>query len=147
MRSGSTGSPGEMVDSNVFVYAADPGAGDRRTRSLALIDDLRRRGALVVSAQVLNEVYSAVTRPGRPPCLPHTDARQFVEDIAAAALVVPLTAAVTLRALDAVERHQMSWWDALIWAAAREGGVSVIHTEGLPGLPEIEGVRNLNPFP
>ena len=46
----------------------------------------------------------------------------------------------------AVSRHRLSFWDALIWAAARENGVTVIYTEDTPGAGEIEGVRYINPF-
>ena len=42
--------------------------------------------------------------------------------------------------------NHASWWDALVWAVARENGVGLIYTEGMPGAAEIEGVRYVNPF-
>jgi predicted nucleic acid-binding protein len=60
--------------------------------------------------------------------------------------VLPLTPAVTFRALDAVPRHGLSFWDALIWAAAKENGISVIHTEDFQDGRDIEGVQFRNPF-
>lgn len=53
---------------------------------------------------------------------------------------------VTLRAVDAVAAHGLSFWDALIWAAARENGVGTIATEEFQHGREIEGVRFVNPF-
>jgi predicted nucleic acid-binding protein len=146
MRSGSNVPTGELVDSNVFVYAADSAAGERNTRSLALIQDLKDRGDLVVSTQVLHEVYVAITRPNRPPSLPHPKAEALVRDIADAATVLPLTRIVTFRALRGVARHRMSLWDALIWATALENGIAVVHTEDIQSAPEIDGVRYRNPF-
>jgi predicted nucleic acid-binding protein len=146
MRSGSTGSPGEIVDTNVFIYAADPAAGEKRTRSLALVRDLKNRGALVVTSQVLNEIYSVATRPHKPPALSHDEAGDLIRDLAGTSVVLPLTASETLLALDAVGRHGMSFWDALIWATAKARGISTIHTEDVPGAPEIDGVRYHNPF-
>ncbi len=43
-------------------------------------------------------------------------------------------------------QHQIAIWDALIWAVARENGISLIYTEDVPGQPEIEGVGYINPF-
>jgi predicted nucleic acid-binding protein len=60
--------------------------------------------------------------------------------------VVPLNVAVTLRALDGMPRHGFSFWDALIWAAARENGVSLIYTEDFQHGRDIEGVGVINPF-
>src|SRR5205085_3163213 len=73
----------------------------------------------------LHDALPISTPPNRSPSLSHEDARALVEGIAASAIVLPLTAAVTLRALDAVPRYGLSFWDALIWAAAKENGVSV----------------------
>jgi predicted nucleic acid-binding protein len=99
-----------------------------------------------VSVQVLNEFYAVATRPNKPPSLSHEEAAQTVRDIAAACHVLPLTSAVTFRALDAVPRHGLSFWDALIWAAAKENGIAIIYTEDYQHEREVEGVRFQNPF-
>jgi predicted nucleic acid-binding protein len=146
MRNGSTDSAGEMVDTNLLVYAADATAGDRHGACVALIASLQSRQRLVVSTQVLNELYVTLTRVHRGPALTHAQASALVEKVAAAAAVVPLTASVTLRALEGVSQYQLAFWDALIWAAAREAGVTVVHTEDLPSAPVIEGVEFRSPF-
>ncbi len=135
-----------MVDSNVIIYAYDPTDSAKQTRAQTLIADLIEQDNLTVSAQVLNEFYNAATRPNKPPSLSHERATEIVENIAAASLVLPLTAAVTLRAIHAMPRYNMSLWDALIWAAARENDIKVIYTEDTQSAPEIEGVRYINPF-
>jgi predicted nucleic acid-binding protein len=143
---GSTASTRKMVDTNVLVYASDPAAGDKQTRAVDLIRKLSEDGQLAVSVQVLNEFYNVATRPNKPPSLTHEDARQVVQDIANVSEVLPLTSAVTFRALDAIPRHGLSFWDALIWAAARENGIAVIYTEDFQHGRDVEGVRFLNPF-
>ncbi len=45
-----------------------------------------------------------------------------------------------------MEQHQMSFWDAQIWATARLNQIGRIITEDLPGTDYIEGVRYINPF-
>ncbi len=135
-----------LVDTNIFIYAADPAAGDKHHHAFGLIEQLTRRGDLVVSVQVLNEFYHASTRPNKPPSLTHEEASQTIQDLASSVQVLTLTVSMTLRALDAIPRHCLSLWDALIWAAARENGVRLIYSEDFQHGREIEGVRIVNPF-
>ena len=135
-----------LVDTNIIFYSADPAAGERREVALRLIETLRSRRELVVSTQVLNEFYNAATRARKQLCLPHSDAVRIVTDLAQAAEVLPLDASVTLRALDAMPRHGFSFWDALIWAAAKENGVAIVYTEDFQHGRDVEGVRIVNPF-
>jgi predicted nucleic acid-binding protein len=135
-----------LVDTNIFIYAADPEAGDKHARANSLVHELMSQRRLVVSTQVLNEFYYVATRPGKPPSLTHEEARQLVQDLATGAEVLPLSASITLRALDAMPRHGLSFWDALIWAAAREKGIPVLYTEDFQHGRDVEGVRIVNPF-
>jgi len=40
----------------------------------------------------------------------------------------------------------LSFWDALIWAAAKEDGVAELYSEDFQNGREIEGLRFINPF-
>jgi predicted nucleic acid-binding protein len=146
MQSASTESPEELIDTNVLLYAYDPSEPSKHAKAIRLIEDLSLQGRLVVSVQVLNEFFVRAIRPGRAPGLSAERARGVVERIIRSARVLPLTAETTTLALEGVARHQLSFWDALIWAATRENGITLVHTEDLPSAPEIEGVRFSNPF-
>jgi predicted nucleic acid-binding protein len=135
-----------FVDTNVLVYSADPDAGAKHDAALALLELLRDSGSLVVSVQVLNEFYSVATRPMKPPALSHTVASEMVYLLASAATVVPLTASLTFLALDAMPNYGFSFWDALIWAAAREAGATVLYSEDFQNDRTVEGVRFIDPF-
>lgn len=74
MQHGSTTSPGEIVDTNVLVYAHDPTDPAKQAQAIALIHHLLVRDRLTVTAQVLNEFYARATRPNKPPALSHADA-------------------------------------------------------------------------
>lgn len=143
---GSIGSAREMVDTNVLIYAADPAAGARRTRAIELLRELTDQARLAVSVQVLNEFYVVATRPNKPPSLAHDEARQIISDLADSSQVLPLTASATFLALDVMPQHSLSFWDALVWAVAKENGITVIHTEDFQDGRDIEGVRFRNPF-
>jgi predicted nucleic acid-binding protein len=135
-----------FVDTNVLLYSADPDAGARHEKAIALLDGLRESGSLVVSVQVLNEFYSVATRSMKPPALSHAEACRIVHLIAGVATVVTLTASLTFRALDALPVYGFSFWDAMIWAAAREGGATTLYSEDFQHGREVEGVRFVNPF-
>jgi predicted nucleic acid-binding protein len=143
---GSAASTLGMIDTNVLIYAADPAAGDKKIRAQDLIQALADADRLAVSVQVLNEFYTVATRPHRPPSLSHDEASQIVRDLAASASVLSLTAVTTLRALEAIPRHGFSFWDALIWAVARENNIPVIYTEDFQHGRDVEGVLFRNPF-
>ena len=49
-------------------------------------------------------------------------------------------------AIDAVERHRFSFWDAMLWAAARRAGCSAILSEDMQHGQRLGGVVFLNPF-
>lgn len=133
-----------MLDTNILVYAYDPTASQKHAIALDL---LRRLGPrLVLSAQILNEFYVVATRAQRSPGLSHAVAAQIVADFAAAAQILPLTQHTTLRAVRAVSQYGLSFWDALVWAAASEYGVPVIYTEDFQHGRMIEGVTFTNPF-
>ena len=51
-----------------------------------------------------------------------------------------------LQASEVQERHQLSFWDAMIVVAAAKGGADVLVTEDLNSGQAIEGVRVNNPF-
>jgi predicted nucleic acid-binding protein len=136
----------ETIDTNVLVYAHDKDAGIKRERAKQLIYDLSENDRLVFVTQVLNEFYAAVTRPRRANPLPHEEAAQIVRDIVAAYTILPFTSAGTIRALNAIPVHGLSFWNSLIWAAAKEYNITTIYSEDFQHGRNIEGVRFINPF-
>ena len=52
----------QFVDTNIFVYAHDITAGQKRERARALIEDLWQTGNGCISVQVLQEVLVTLTR-------------------------------------------------------------------------------------
>ena len=135
-----------MVDTSVLVQAAVRDSGAKHRQANALLDRLCAEDALAVSAQVLHEFYAAVTRPHGSRSTAHVQATQIIAALVEAATVLPVTAAATVRALDAMTWHGLSYGDALVWATAKEGGVAVVHSENFQDGRTVEGVRFANPF-
>ncbi len=116
-----------FVDTNVFVhlYSSDDPAKRDVARDLLSHDDMD----LVLSAQVLNEFYGAVTRKITSPLSPG-DARDAVGSLAELE-VVPVTRNLVVDALDAGQSYQLSRWDPLIVEAASRSGCEILFTEDL----------------
>ncbi len=134
-----------LIDTNVLVYAHQPAEKGKYTRAVEVIEALvdSRQGRL--SAQVLGEFMSATTR-GRRPILTTDEARAQVTLLADAMPVLDVTRLIVLEATRGVSEHQLSYYDAQIWATARLNQVSTIFTEDFQEGRRLEGVRFLNPL-
>jgi predicted nucleic acid-binding protein len=131
-----------FLDSNVLLYtdAVDAPAKQRRAFELLAEHRLARTG--VVSLQVLQEYFVAATRKF---AVDTGVARRKVELFANYHLVV-LDVEDVLAAIDLHRLHQLSFWDALVVRAAKEGGCAVLYSEDLQHGRSIDGVRIINPF-
>jgi predicted nucleic acid-binding protein len=131
-----------FVDTNVLVYAVDDADPGKRDVARKL---LRERGpALALSAQVLSEFHVVVTRRLAKP-MKDADAAAAVDELAKLPVVVTDTELV--RAGIAISRQaRISFWDALVVAAARASGCDTVLTEDLAAGTTIGGVRVEKPF-
>lgn len=134
----------EFCDTNVFVYAYDLTAGDKRVRALRLVERLWDSGEGVVSVQVLQELFVTLTRRASPPLDPAT-ARRIVGDLATWRVVEP-SAPDVLDASDAAARWRISFWDAMIVTAAQKAGAEVLWSEDLNDGQTYDGPTVRNPF-
>jgi predicted nucleic acid-binding protein len=130
-----------FVDTNVFVYAVDTAEPRKQERAQHVLDETP---SLVVSTQVLNEFYATITRKLASP-LSTEDAAAAVEYIAQHHCV-PVDADLVLRAIRDGQRWQLSHWDALMVAAARQAGCDRILTEDLSDGAAYDSLRIENPF-
>jgi predicted nucleic acid-binding protein len=48
--------------------------------------------------------------------------------------------------MDGVNRHGLAFWDAMLWATARDAGCQLILSEDFQDRRTLEGVTFLNPF-
>jgi predicted nucleic acid-binding protein len=109
-----------LIDSNIFVYAFDPADPAKQEKALRLIEDVTREDDLVLSVQVLNELAWTLLRQGLG--IAREEIPEIINEVRQSAQVVPLTPDLTLKALTSGLGHGLSFWDGLIWAAARIHG-------------------------
>ena len=132
-----------FIDTNVLAYAYDRDNVVKRELARQLVKQRMVEQTLLISAQVLNELVSTLLKPKFGLSL--DDARRAIRAFEGAPLI-ELDLALTLRALDARQRYQVSLWDGLIIAAAERGRCSEVLTEDLNHGQEYFGVVARNPF-
>ena len=131
-----------FLDTNILLYSDDESAGAKRKRALDVIAAQRRERSGVLSLQVLQEYFVGLTKKlGVETAI----ARRKVELAAEFDVVIPQAADV-LAAVDLHLLHRISFWDALIVRAAKQGGCRVLLSEDMQHRGEIDGVRIVNPF-
>jgi predicted nucleic acid-binding protein len=135
--------PKTFVDTNILIYAHDVDAKEKHQIAKAVLNELwvNRTGAL--SLQVLQEFYVNVTRKIAKP-LTKKSARSIVD--AYAIWCVDTTPAEMTTAFRVEDTAHISFWDALICAAALKAGAERILSEDLNAGQKIEGIRIENPF-
>jgi predicted nucleic acid-binding protein len=131
-----------FIDTNILIYAYDLDAGEKRTVALGLVErGWAEAGSAAISVQVLQELYVNLVRKGRA----HEEAVTILNDLSTWP-VVENSLALLHAALDLKSRWQVSFWDALILAAARQSGAATLLSKDLNNGQDYGGVRVRNPF-
>jgi predicted nucleic acid-binding protein len=133
-----------FVDTNVLVYLFDDGESKKQEQAKKRLAAEKGTCELVVSTQILQEFYNALTRGKDPIRLPE-DAEAAVRDMATLT-VVQVDSAMILAAIGRSRRSLISFWDALVIQAAEEAGCSRLLSEDLNPGQSFGGVRIENPF-
>jgi predicted nucleic acid-binding protein len=133
-----------FVDTNVLVYARDASEPLKQPRAAEWLHELWTDQRGRTSIQVLSEYYTTVTRKLRPG-LPADEAW---EDVTALLAWEPqeIDRTVIVRARDIERRHSLSWWDAMIVAAAQLQNCEVLLSEDLQHGWTCGTVTVRNPF-
>jgi predicted nucleic acid-binding protein len=133
-----------FVDTNILMYAHDTSAGEKHERAKALVEELWRDRAGVVSTQVLQELSVNLRKKVRRP-LEAKSTRDVVADYLTWQVIVNSGESI-LEAIDLESRYLISFWDALIVQAAQSSGAEVLYSEDLADREQYGSVRVINPL-
>ena len=131
-----------FVDTNVFLYSLDQADPKKQEVARAWREDLWKSRCGRISFQVLQEFYSKAIRKwpeGRD------ETRAEVRDLLAWRPVA-VDAVILERSWKLQDRYQLSFWDALIVAAAKSTDCQYILTEDLQANQDLDGITVINPF-
>lgn len=133
-----------FVDTNVLVYLFDADAPEKQARAQSLLTRDDEDLTLVLSTQVLQEFYVAVTRKLAVP-LSTPAAERAVRDLATLSVVHADTELV-LAGIRRARSDAFSFWDALIVEAALMAGAERLVTEDMQHGRRIDNLVIDNPF-
>ena len=133
-----------FLDTNFLVYSHDNGSPLKRDRARELLVRLEQTPAnvTVISTQVLQELYNILTRKLKDS--PAQAKEKLLELIEVE--IVGISRAIVLAAADLHASDAISFWDALIVAAAKSAGCDELWTEDLQDGRSFGALKVRNPF-
>jgi predicted nucleic acid-binding protein len=134
-----------FLDTNIFVYTFDATASAKSRRAQQLIREAlaTRRG--LISYQVVQEFFNVALKRFVQP-MSVAEAEQYLATVFRPLLAVHSSPALYLEALRLSGKHGISWYDALIVAAASASQCEILYSEDLQHGRKVEGLRIQNPF-
>jgi predicted nucleic acid-binding protein len=131
-----------FVDTNVLIYALDDADLPKQAAAREWRAELWNRRQGRISFQVLQEFYVKVTR--KWPKV-RGEAQAEVRDLMAWR-PVSVDGLILEQAWKIQDRYQLSFWDALIVAAAKSVSCRFLLTEDLQTDQDFDGLIVVNPF-
>lgn len=133
-----------FIDTNLIVYLFDSRFPAKQERAGELFQQLAAKQTPIVSTQVIQEAFVALTRKlGMDPD-EALASLQMMND--AAFIVQPVDLPLVWRAAVRSKDDGISFWDALIVEAALEAQCSVLFTEDRQLGRQVSALAVVNPF-
>jgi predicted nucleic acid-binding protein len=134
-----------LIDTNILVYSFDLAEPQKKeiARELLMQLQLYQQGHL--SIQCVAEFFNVISR-GTLPKMTTEDASTQVEFFLHSFPIYPLTSVIVREAVRGVREHQLSYFDAQLWACAKLNQVPLIFSEDFQDGQILEGIRFVNPF-
>ena len=132
-----------LADTNILIYAADTSPKERQKRARAA-EVLKRR---ICACPYRSSRNSTTRLPDRQADLvcPTSKPWLFLDPFMDLT-IQPVTQEVFRAAAEIANRHNISYWDAAIVAAARILGCDAVYSEDLNQGQSYDGVVVINPF-
>jgi len=133
-----------FFDTNIFAYAFDRSNPEKKEKARTLISQWMPSGNMVISTQVLQELFVVLTRKLKPG-LSTSEAEEVLKSLLPLEIKI-IDPEMIFQAIQILKEHNISFWDALIISAAVSSRCKVVFTEDLNPGQIIAGVRIENPF-
>jgi predicted nucleic acid-binding protein len=135
----------DFFDSNIFVYLLDETDDHKRMVAERLIVQALETSNACISFQVVQETLNILTRKLKP-AVSEPNAQRFLESVLQPLWRVMPSLALYQRGLALQARYKLSFYDALIVAAALEAGCKRLLSEDMQHGLRIEKLTIINPF-
>lgn len=128
----------KFADTNVIVYAVGKDSAHRAIARQIITD------GVIVSAQVINETVSVLTRKQNASLVVAHEIAGSLLDLCD---TVPVDAQTIRKAIELASRYQLSHWDSLIVSAAILAGCEILYSQDMQHGQVIDKrLKIVNPF-
>ncbi len=134
-----------FLDTNIFVYSFDRDSAAKARRATQLIQEAVATRKGTISYQVVQEFFNVALRRFAQP-MTVAEAEQYLATVFRPLVAVHSSPALYSEALRLNGKHRLSWYDALIVAAATEAGCKLLYSEDLQSGRRFGDLRIENPF-
>jgi len=134
-----------FIDTNILLYAYDREAGVKYKIAKKLIRQCWEKANGVISIQVLCEFFVRATRTGGS-IISLVEAESIIKNFSYNWRIISPDVQMVMEAIRGRMKYQFSFWDSLIWAAAKRAGIKRLYTEDFQSGQVVEGVEFTNPF-
>jgi predicted nucleic acid-binding protein len=134
-----------FLDTNIFVYTFDLNSSAKAARAQDLVEGALVSGNGMISYQVAQE-FVAVARRLFPTAMTFEQLEKYWEKTLRPLLFVQFSPALFLRAMELARREQITWYDALIVAAAIQSECKTLYSEDLQDGRRFGDLVVENPF-
>jgi predicted nucleic acid-binding protein len=132
-----------FIDSNILVYTHDSYDKNKQKTARKTVRNIVETENAVISTQILQEFYTICTKKLH---LEPFKVKEYVHTYSENLEVVQNSSEIIERGIDISIISQISFWDALVIAAAEYSKCSEIITEDLNDGQIINGIKISNPF-
>jgi predicted nucleic acid-binding protein len=134
-----------FIDTNIFVYSFDDRQPQKKEKALALIREALRTSMGMISTQVIQEFLNVATQKFAVP-MKIEGAKEYLRLVLNPLCQVYRDLALYESCLELQDETKYSFYDAMILAAAVQGGCASLYSEDLQDGQVIRGVTVANPF-
>ncbi len=134
-----------FLDTNIFVYSFVHDDAPKARRATQLIHQAIGTQKGMISYQVVQEFFNVALRRFAKP-MAVAEAEQYLATVFRPLLTVHSSQSIYGEALRLYGKNRLSWYDALIVAAALEGQCQILYSEDLQHGLKIDQLRIENPF-
>jgi predicted nucleic acid-binding protein len=134
-----------FFDTNILVYAFDLAAPHKARQADDLIFDALATGGGMISYQVVQEFIAVARKLFRTP-MTFDEIQEYWDKTLRPLLQIHSSPSLFRRAIEVCGANQLSWYDALIVAAALQGQCKILYSEDLQHGRRFGDLVVQNPF-
>jgi predicted nucleic acid-binding protein len=132
-----------FIDTNIIVYAREKDDIKKNAIASDLLRNVLNDKSIFISTQVLNEIYSTLSKHK----VSHDEIATLIMDLQRDMQVSTVTTATINASLRLKAKYEYSWWDSLILAASLESQCDIVYSEDMQDGQVIENILTIrNPF-